>query len=758
MPANIVPPAISGSAVEGDTLAATSGTWTGSPTVYAYQWQDCDALGMSCLDMSGATASSYRLSAGDLGGAVRVTVTASNASGSSAASSAPSSAVSTAESSRVLVGSPAVQPQADSDSAGLAEAFQYTALGSGTVHSLSLYVNSNSSAPAIDIGLYGDVAGHVGELLASAAISSPADGAWNTVSIPPVAVSSGTVYWLAALAPGGTLALRDVYSGGAPSQNNASRVLSELPSSWSGGSSWMNSPASFYASSSAVEAPPPPPTAPSNTVLPSVSGTAQVGQTLTASDGMWGGSTPMGFGYQWQDCDSSGAGCVDVSGATSVSDTLGSGDVSHTVRAVVTASNAGGSTSASSAASAVVVSASGGGGSASCTATVGSLASVVSLTGSEPDGSTICIADGSYGSLALSAARTGYVTIAAANGPGHVMLSGLTVSSSALHLRIDGVNCACNTLLGAPGSGPNNIQIVRTESEGFQVEAGSDDLLFDHDYSHNGPYGVLLNGSRHPVPGGCCETTNYPFIENVTISNSKVGPVAATGADAFQVKGFKNLTISNNDIYDIYQNGNHNDGVQTVHGGSNLTITHNYFHDGNIELFMIKDGEVEGTNAITENLVVRENSSLNPECGGCSTAVFGQWYSPQNATIANNTIVEPGLSLRSQLSLVGGGNPYYLAPSATNVTHNVIQQFRAEDDETVGKELGLFEPVLTHSYNIFGTETQNNLSAGPGDTFVSTIGNTSSLFKNPSENDFRLASNPNNIGVDWKPSEYHYGP
>ena len=171
----------------------------------------------------------------------------------------------------------------------------------------------------------------------------------------------------------------------------------------------------------------------------------------------------------------------------------------------------------------------------------------------------------------------------------------------------------------------------------------------------------------------------------MTISNSKVGPVGASGADAFQVKGFNSLTIANNDIYDIYQNGNHNDGVQTVHGGSNLTITHNYFHDGNVELFMLKDGDITGTNFITNNLVVRENSSLNPPCGGCSTAVFGQYYSPQNATIEQNTIVEPGLYLRSQLNLVGGGNPPYLVPSNINVTHNVIQQFRAEDDETAGK-------------------------------------------------------------------------
>ena len=154
-----------------------------------------------------------------------------------------------------------------------------------------------------------------------------------------------------------------------------------------------------------------------------------------------------------------------MGGATSSSYKLAAGDVGHTMRVVVTATNAGGSTPASSAATGVVAAAAeeGGGGPGACTSTVSSLASVVSESSSQPGGSTICIADGSYGTLALTAARAGYVTIAAANGPGHVTLSGLTVSSAASHLKLDGLNCTCNTLLGAPGTGPNNIQITRTE-------------------------------------------------------------------------------------------------------------------------------------------------------------------------------------------------------------------------------------------------------------------------------------------------------
>jgi hypothetical protein len=92
---------------------------------------------------------------------------------------------------------------------------------------------------------------------------------------------------------------------------------------------------------------------PSNTALPTITGTAQQGQSLTASNGSWTNS-PTAFAYQWEDCNTSGAGCTSIPGATSSSYTLVAGDVGHTIRAVVTASNAAGSTPATSAATGVV--------------------------------------------------------------------------------------------------------------------------------------------------------------------------------------------------------------------------------------------------------------------------------------------------------------------------------------------------------------------------------------------------------------------
>lgn len=92
--------------------------------------------------------------------------------------------------------------------------------------------------------------------------------------------------------------------------------------------------------------PPPPPPAPKppvNIALPTVSGTAVQGSTLTASQGTWGNS-PTRFAYQWQDCASNG--CTSIPGATNPTYTLQLSDVLDTVDVVVTATNANGAASA----------------------------------------------------------------------------------------------------------------------------------------------------------------------------------------------------------------------------------------------------------------------------------------------------------------------------------------------------------------------------------------------------------------------------
>lgn len=81
-----------------------------------------------------------------------------------------------------------------------------------------------------------------------------------------------------------------------------------------------------------------------------VSGTTQVGSTLSASAGTWTGAPS--FTYQWQ------RGGIDVAGATAGTYTLVSGDLGANIRCVITGTNGFGSASISTAAVGPITSAS----------------------------------------------------------------------------------------------------------------------------------------------------------------------------------------------------------------------------------------------------------------------------------------------------------------------------------------------------------------------------------------------------------------
>ncbi len=92
-PQNTALPVISGSAVQGQTLSASNGSWTNNPTSYAYQWSTCDVNGANCSPVSGATTNSLVLIPADVGSTIRISVTASNSSGSGTATSLPTAVV-----------------------------------------------------------------------------------------------------------------------------------------------------------------------------------------------------------------------------------------------------------------------------------------------------------------------------------------------------------------------------------------------------------------------------------------------------------------------------------------------------------------------------------------------------------------------------------------------------------------------------------------------------------------------------------------
>lgn len=94
--------------------------------------------------------------------------------------------------------------------------------------------------------------------------------------------------------------------------------------------------------------------APANTAVPVVTGTAQVGSTLSAPSGTWTGDLPITFTYQWQRCDSAGANCVAIPSATASTFALTAADAGHELRVAVTGTNGAGNATATSAATSVV--------------------------------------------------------------------------------------------------------------------------------------------------------------------------------------------------------------------------------------------------------------------------------------------------------------------------------------------------------------------------------------------------------------------
>ena len=90
------------------------------------------------------------------------------------------------------------------------------------------------------------------------------------------------------------------------------------------------------------------PGAPVSISAPSISGSLQEGQTLTADSGEWVGTGPIAFAYQWLRCSIAGGGCTEIVGATEPTYTAGTSDLASTLAVLVTASNAQGSAPASS--------------------------------------------------------------------------------------------------------------------------------------------------------------------------------------------------------------------------------------------------------------------------------------------------------------------------------------------------------------------------------------------------------------------------
>lgn len=293
-PANTAAPAITGTAQVGRTLTATTGSWSGdTPMTFAFQWQRCDASGATCGAIAGATTSSYAVAAADVGGSIRVAVTASNASGTASAVSSPTAAVAAA----------AVPPsaQAQPDPRGEARVGVTITVTTGTWS--------------------GD---------------APITFSFQWQRCVPAAPNCGAI-------PGAT---GQSYAVVAADVGQRLRAL--VTGTNRAGSSTIasNQTATVVALTGA----------PTLTVAPSIANGSSVAvdQTLTGTSGSWSGTQPIAFAYGWNRCDAAGNNCAPIAGATLPVYRVTPADVGRRLRLAVRATNQAGSVVASSLSTAVV--------------------------------------------------------------------------------------------------------------------------------------------------------------------------------------------------------------------------------------------------------------------------------------------------------------------------------------------------------------------------------------------------------------------
>jgi hypothetical protein len=558
-PVNATAPTVSGNATDGQTVSTSNGTWLDAPSTYAYQWQDCNSSGASCTTISGATASSYKLTDSDIGKTVRSVVTAGNSAGSAAAASAPTSAV--------------AAPPAPADTVA-------PSISGSTVQGQSLTTTNGSWSgnPTMISYQWQDC-----------------DSSGSSCST--IAGATGSRYTLGSGDVGHTV--RSVVTAG-----NA------------GGSSSASSAASAVVTA--------PVSAPSNTAVPAVSGTTTQGQAVTTSKGSWSGTSPS-YAYQWQDCNTFGTGCSTISGATSSSYTLQAGDIGDTVRSVVTASNSAGSASASSTPTSAVAAPSGGGtgggtgggGSSSYTCTqhvtTSSFASAYSSAGA---GAVLCLAPGSYGSFNatnkssmvvitpdVSAGATAPTGNATGDVNGNVTFSGANFASDS-DTTMDGVTFTDDVDMSGSTHDITlhdslfHQHLIIDDTSMTNANIHVDYNMFPGDKADciNGPEGRIWphDESHSATPDG------------VVIENNNIGG-ATSQCDGIQFGGY-GAQIVNNWIHDFHYAGSaHTDGIQD-YGGRYEVVKGNFMYN-TPDCYVSYDGTNHAD--VEDNICVNDGSQSN---------------------------------------------------------------------------------------------------------------------------------------------------
>ena len=392
-PVSLRVPVISGPPVAGQTMTASTGSWSGTPPMnYTYQWETCDGTGNNCSDIPAATNPTFVPSTTDVGARLRVRVRAQNAVDNAVAESDPSPAIlvsppqntdpptiiasSVPADTRVLVADPGLWDGAVPDN----PSFKWRrcdAVGS-SCQDINGAISSAYLLTPADVGHTVRVTVTVSNAVGPSSISSDATDLVlpappTSVGAPAITVAGGSVR------EGATLTSSNgSWTGGQPftygfqwlrcddAGDNCQPILD------AGSASYVltaddlghrikvtvsvTNPTDTVSRTSdptvpVAGAPPVNKTAPA---LSAADGKFRDGSTITATTGSWTGTLPLSYSYQWKRCSGTGSNCADVPGATSSTYHATGDDVGSRLVVAVTAANIAGSATSSSPPSAAV--------------------------------------------------------------------------------------------------------------------------------------------------------------------------------------------------------------------------------------------------------------------------------------------------------------------------------------------------------------------------------------------------------------------
>ncbi len=383
-PVNTVPPAITGTPQDGQTLTVSNGSWNQvgpAVTQFSRVWQRCDAAGNDCA-ATGVTGTTYPLTQADYNKTFKVLVTATGSFGSAAATSnlaGPVTALAPITTAPTISGAEkagqtltgtngtvtggtgpfthAVNWQrCDAsgnnclDTGDTDNQYALTALDITGEHTIRFVHTVTGAAPAGLTTVKSDVTG----------VIQP-DPPVNTGPAPSI---SGNVQQGSLLTanPGGwsksptftyawqrcdpacntTVGNAQTYTPVAADVDHKLRVVVTATGAFGQASA-------ASAQTAAVKA-----GAPQNTGLPTITGTPIAGGQLQGAGGAWNPASPGVSTYRWLRCDAAGAACNAIANQTGTTYDLVAADIGKTIRLEETRTNSGGSAVARSAQTAAV--------------------------------------------------------------------------------------------------------------------------------------------------------------------------------------------------------------------------------------------------------------------------------------------------------------------------------------------------------------------------------------------------------------------